>query len=187
MGKNCIKYFTFLLTGMLLCSWIHLFIVAANNQDPGASLSDESDTQFPPVDADTDSSDQFSDTSSVYSETESEYERQISGLQCSIAQRRVQVVGLAKDTEELIQKCNMVQRRPRATKSVKDNGESLPENDALTTKLQQLEKEVALDEQHFLRQRKRFTNYSIRQKKKAKVKSLAQSIPKGPKKKSRRK
>ena len=172
---------------MLLCPWFHFFIVAANNQAPEESLSGESDTQSLCEDADTDSSDQFSDTSLVYSETESEYGRQIKDLQCSIAKRRAQVVGLANATEELIQKCNMVQRRPRATVSAKDNDESLSDHDALTTKLQQLEKEVALDEQHFLRQRKRFTNYSIRQKKKAKVKSLAQSIPKGPKKKSRRK
>ena len=187
MGKSCTIYSTFLLTGMLWYSWIPLFIVATTSQAPEVSLSGESDTQSLCEDADTDSSDQFSDTSLVYSETESEYGRQIKDLQCSIAKRRAQVVGLAKDTEELIQKCNTVQRRPRATVSAMDNDESLPDNDALTTKLQQLEKEVALDEQRYLRQRKRFTNYSIRQKKKAKVKSLAQSIPKGPKKKSRRK
>ena len=180
-------HFIYPLTGMLQCSWTPSSIVASNNQNPGASLPGESDTHTHQVDTDTDSSEQFSETSSAYSETASEYERQIKDLQCSIAQRRAHVVELAHDTEELIRKCNTAQRRPRATESAPDNAKILPDSDELGAKLQQLEKEVALDEQHYHRQRRRFANYSIRQKKKAKVKSLAQSVPKGPKKKSRRK
>ena len=94
---------------------------------------------------------------------------------------------LAKDTEELIRKCNTAQRRPCATNSAPDSDDLFPDSDELGAKLQQLEKEVALDEQHYHRQRKRFANYSIRQKNQAKVKSLAQSVPNGPKKKSCRK
>ena len=187
MGKICIIHFTSSGTDTLPCSWPPSPVPAANNQDPGTSLPCEADTQSHPVDTDTSSSDQFSDASSAYSETESEYERQIKDLQCSTAQRRAHVMELAKDTEELIRKCNTAQRRPCATNSAPDSDDLFPDSDELGAKLQQLEKEVALDEQHYHRQRKRFANYSIRQKNQAKVKSLAQSVPNGPKKKSCRK
>ena len=187
MGKICIIHFTSSSTGTLPGSWLPSPVPAANDQDPGTPLPDKSDTQSHQVDTDTHSSDQFSDASSAYSETESEYERQIKDLQYSTAQHRAHVMELAKDTEELVWKCNTAQSLPCATNSAPDSEDLFPNSDELGAKLQQLEKEVALDEQHYHRQKRRFANYSIRQKNQAKVNSLAQSVPKGPKKKSRRK